>query len=309
MNQLQIIEKTEIQTQTKKPTCEVGFKRNIFSLPMEQELNQFLIISKHLSMCPFYQKLGSGGILAIFLTAKELNLPPMMCLNGGMYTFSGQVTLSSQLMNMMIRNAGHRIKLVHLDKKSCTIRFLNSNGDIDEFTYTAERANIAGYLTKKNWKENLEDMLFARTMSGGARKFMPDAIMGCYTIGELSGNEDGDIMPTNPVEFDKMRENLEVQAVVIQEKKYISAEQVKELDSYVECLTLKCRNNFLKYLMTKNNSESLELIPEECFDKMVTMLKRGLEASLEERKLEEKKLVKDLEEQTYVTDHENREVI
>lgn len=175
--------------------------RNSFSMPVGQELDQVISVCKVLATCPYYQKLGSGGVLAIYLTAREMNLPLMMCLNGGMYTFSGLVSLSAQLMNMLIVNAGHRADVLQLDEKICRIKFWRSDRPKDnctfEYEYTIEMAAKAGYLGKDNWKKSPKDMLFSRCLSGGSRKFMPDVIMNAYAIGEL-GEEDGSIPTAVP---------------------------------------------------------------------------------------------------------------
>lgn len=168
--------------------------RNSFAMPAGQEMDQIISVCKVLATCPYYQKLGPGGVLAIYLTAREMNLPLMMCLNGGLYTFSGLVSLSAQLMNMMIVNAGHRADVLQLDEKSCKIKFWRSDRPKDnctfEYEYTIEMAAKAGYLGKDNWKKTPRDMVYSRCLSGGARKFMPDVIMNAYAIGEL-GEEDG----------------------------------------------------------------------------------------------------------------------
>lgn len=164
--------------------------RNIQPTPMGQELMQLMELSSKLASCPFYQKMGAGGVLAICLTARELNLPFMMCLNGGLYTFDGKVTMSAQLMNMMIVNAGHRADVINLDERSCKIRFFRRDrnkgqGDTFEYEFTLEMAQKAGYLSKDNWKKSPRDMLFSRCLSGGARKYMPDVLMNCYVFGEI----------------------------------------------------------------------------------------------------------------------------
>jgi hypothetical protein len=161
--------------------------------PSGAELNQIVDTCKILSNCPYYQKMGVGGILSIWLLAKEMNLPVMICLNGGMYTFSGQVTLSTQVMNMMIVNAGHRVDILELNERICTLKLIRSDrrGHGSEFVYsfTIEQASLANYLKKDNWMKHPKDMLFARCLSSAARKFMPDIIMNCYVHGELDGDD------------------------------------------------------------------------------------------------------------------------
>jgi hypothetical protein len=164
--------------------------RNLNLMPTTNELLQISEICKTLATCDFYKKLGAGGVLAIYLTSKELGLPFMTCLNGGLYTFDGKVSLSSQLMNMMIVNAGHRADVIRLDETACLIRFWRcdrqkGNGDTFDYSFTLDMAHKAGYMGKDNWKKSPRDMLFSRALSGGARKFMPDVLMNCYVFGEI----------------------------------------------------------------------------------------------------------------------------
>ena len=65
-----------------------------FSMPCEQELQQLIEFCKIMATAPFYSKLQAGGVLAIYLTAQEHNVPFMSSLNGGMYTYDGKVTFS-----------------------------------------------------------------------------------------------------------------------------------------------------------------------------------------------------------------------
>ena len=147
-------------------TVAINQKQEVAKQNPMNEISQFMELSGVLATCPYYQKLGKGGILAIILTAKEMGLPPMACLNGGMYTFSGAVSLSAQLMNMMIVNAGHMVEVIKLDNKECTLRFTRKDRPKDRnsltYTFTIEMAKDANLLGKTNWKTNPRDMLFNR---------------------------------------------------------------------------------------------------------------------------------------------------
>ncbi len=182
------------------PTTQKSF------MPSQQEMEQLIAVCKTVSACPYYQKLGPGGVLAIWLTAREMGLPPMMCLNGGMYTFSGAVSLSSQLMNMMIVNAGHEVDILECTATACEIRITRGDRkhkkDYKPFTYryTIEDARIAGLANKDVWKKNPRDMLFNRTLSGASRKHTPEATMGAYAIGEIDSEQEiVDHSPATPI--------------------------------------------------------------------------------------------------------------
>lgn len=164
-------------------------------LPKNLEAEEIFKWGHELGKCPFYQKLGPGGVIAVVLTARELGLPPMACLNGGLHNIEGKVSISAQMMNAMIIRSGHSAKLIELTQQRCVIRFKRrEDKEHIDYAYTVEEAQKAGYLGKKNWQTHLRDMLFCRCLSGGARKFMPDVIGNVYIHGEL-GDETMPIVP------------------------------------------------------------------------------------------------------------------
>jgi len=180
-------------------------KLNHFSMPSAQELQSLIEFCRVMASAPFYQKLGAGGVMAIYLTAKERDLPFMSCLNGGLHSVDGKITYSALMIDALIMKAGHKTKLIRLDDKGCTVRFTRGDrrGDTDyeplDFTYTLEDARIAGYLTKNNWKQNPKPMLYSRCITGGARIHMSEVMLGVLVQGELVGSDsDGDLMPQLP---------------------------------------------------------------------------------------------------------------
>ena len=167
------------------------------------EINNLYQISVVLCEKPFYKKLGAGGILAIYLTALELNLPVMFSLNGGIYNIEGKVSLSSHAINMMLINAGWEIIFEKMDNELCILKFKNpKNGVINENIFTIDDAHRAGYFgvagpqgtwlqkPKDNWLKYPKDMLFARCIVSGGRKFAPDVLGNCYLHDELGRCEE-----------------------------------------------------------------------------------------------------------------------
>lgn len=252
-------------------TVAINQKQELAKQNPMNEIGQFMELSGVLATCPYYQKLGKGGILAIILTAKEMGLPPMAALNGGMYTFSGAVSLSAQLMNMMIVNAGHMVEVVKLDNKECTLRFTRKDRpkDRNSFTYsfTIDMAKDANLTGKTNWKTNPRDMLFNRCLSGGARKFLPDAIMGAYCIGELP--EDGQIIDTLPVVF----EDQASEPVKPLDKEVVTEDQARELQILHDHCSAEVQEKMNDYL-TSNKFNSYTQVLAECFEKIKTRLKK-----------------------------------
>lgn len=236
--------------------------RNVQSMPHGQELTQLLELSKTLSSCPFYQKMGAGGVLAICLTARELNLPVMTCLNGALYTFDGKVTMSAQLMNMMIVNSGNRADVIKLDETGCWIRFWRrdrkpGHGDTFEYSFTYDQAVKAGYMSKTNWKAHPKDMFYSRCLSGGARKFMPDVLMSVYVFGEIEDATFSDAHMTNTMP--------EIEIVEAPPIIYVTNDQIFEMQDLIAKHSKP--NDIEEKLLAK--FISYELIPADKFDAII----------------------------------------
>jgi hypothetical protein len=245
--------------------------RNPISMPIGQELNQITDVCRSLGTCKFYQGIGIGGVLAVWLTARELGLPPMMCLNGGLYTFDGKVTMSAQLMNMMIVNAGHRADVLQLTDKICKIRFVRrdrqkGHGDTFEYDFTIDMASKAGYLSKTNWKTSPRDMLYSRCLSGGARKFMPDVIMNCYAFGEIEDDKFSDAHLVNVLPDIQLVETEEVkeEPPIVNPPGYnatpLALEKLPDYDLFINKQFMEHGNNILEYVKATCDKAKMEEI-------------------------------------------------
>jgi hypothetical protein len=201
-------------------------------MPHGKDLTDIVDFCKCLASSPFYARLGVGGVLSIFLTAKELNMPFMCALNGGLHNIEGKVTMAAQTMGMLIISSGNYADIIEHDETKCKIRFTRCDrkNKSDEYTYTIEDAKTAGYFgginaktgqsqkVKDNWIKHPKDMLYARCLSGGARKFMPDIIMNAYVFGEIPGDDDITVEPIEEVKEKFEEAKIEVSTLEIESK-------------------------------------------------------------------------------------------
>lgn len=204
----------------------LAMTNKVFMMPSPQEMGQLVEFCKVMASSPFYQKLGPGGVMAIYLTAKEYGLPFMACLNGGLHTFDGKVTFSAIMIDALILNAGHKTEVLHLDELRCKIRFTRGDRKNDkgykpfEFEYTIHQAQKAGYMSKNNWKTSPKDMLYSRCITGGGRKHIPEIFVGVLVAGEMVGNDsDGDVPPSGaPEPIETHTEDLPLSTELVQPK-------------------------------------------------------------------------------------------
>lgn len=145
-------------------------------------------ICQALLKTPHYAKIGPEGIFAIVQKAKVLGVHPLEALNGGLWCLQGKVEMSAQLMNQLIRQAGHSItKDPSSDDSICILHGKRAdNGDTWTESFSIQDAKRAGiYSEKSAWGKYPRAMLFARALSMLARQLFPDVIKNCYVEGEI----------------------------------------------------------------------------------------------------------------------------
>lgn len=159
----------------------------LMKMPESNELNKLQLVAKNAQQSGLYQSVGGEAkIFMILLAARELNIPPMQALNGGIWNIQGKIEISARLMNSMIRRAGHSITIEESNNKVCRLKGKRSdNGDCFYSQFTIEDAQNAGLANKDVWKKYTEDMLYNRAMSRLARRLFPDVIGNAYVEGEI----------------------------------------------------------------------------------------------------------------------------
>lgn len=159
-------------------------------LPMGNEANTIIKWANMMAETKFYQKMiaegGKNAVLAIFLAARELNIPPLQALNSGLYIVQGRVQLSAQMMGMLIRRNKHSIQKIVGTDTECTLRGKRAdNGDTCEVTFTIQQAEKAGITKNPVWRSWPSIMLYNRCLSMLAKQLFPDAIGNAVVEGEV----------------------------------------------------------------------------------------------------------------------------
>ncbi len=156
-------------------------------IPTNDEIRAIEIMSKHAQESKFFNNLnGYGGIFSIAMFARELGLPVMQCLFGGMTNIQGKIEIAPRMMNAMIRKAGHQINIIKSDDEICTLKGVRKDtNETYECSYAIGDATKAGLTQKQNYKNYASDMLFARCLSRLARRLFADVIGSAYVEGEI----------------------------------------------------------------------------------------------------------------------------
>lgn len=149
-------------------------------LPIGEEATNICKWAEYVAKAPYYQKMGGvPAIVSIWLAAKELGIPPLQAINGGLWCVQGRVILSAPMMNQMIWKAGHRIEKVTHNAEICHLKGVRAGGQEWEEVYTIQDAQKSGVTTKDVWQKYPKNMLFHSCLRNLARNFFPDVIGNC----------------------------------------------------------------------------------------------------------------------------------
>jgi len=131
------------------------------------------------------------GIVKI-MAGKELGLPAFASMSG-IHIIKGKPTLGSNVMATLVKNDpryDYRVK--QADNKACVLTWYEHGEVVGEAGFTIQEAQNADLTGKDNWRKYTSDMLFARAISRGARRYAPGIFGGApvYTPDEMGIDTD-----------------------------------------------------------------------------------------------------------------------
>ncbi len=157
--------------------------------PSDHEMMVYHTMAEQAVSSKMYKGIGDkAGVMMIMLAARELSIPPMTALNGGLNIIQGKVELSARMMNALIRRAGHQITIKEISDNLCTLVGKRCDtGETQSSTFTLAEANKAGLVKSGGgWTKWPKDMCYARALSRLARQLFSDVIGIGYVEGEIS---------------------------------------------------------------------------------------------------------------------------
>ena len=125
------------------------------------------------------------------LAGAELGISPLAAMRG-VYVFDGNTTLNSSLIAALIkRHPRYDYEVVKVNDGGAAIDFYQEGERRGRATFSMDDAKQAGLTSKRNWKKYPQDMMFARAMTRGARRFCSEVFLGpVYTPDEMGAVTD-----------------------------------------------------------------------------------------------------------------------
>jgi hypothetical protein len=237
-----------------------------------QEVHGLKKFIESIMQLPHYKKVGIEGAYLIVQKAQVLGINVFDALNGDLYHMQGHIEMKAQLMNQLIRMAGHSVTIVKMDDRVCILKGKRAdNGDEMEVSFGIEDATRAGLAQRDNYKKYPKAQFFARALSQLGRWLFPDVIKGCYVEGEIK-----DAIEVQPVQ--EATQQASPQIVEVEAR--ISESQVKQIKTM-----LLEDEDALGKIQSLYNVKEVEELPVSVFSKVMNALKRR--AELREREAEQ----------------------
>lgn len=230
------------QSTNQKPVA-VSSQLSTNAIPSDHEMMVYQTMAEQAVSSKMYRGIGEkAGVMMIMLSARELGIPPMQALNGGINIIQGKVEISARMMSALIRKAGHMITVKELEVTHCILIGKRCDtGEMQTSSFSIQEAQLAGLVKAGgNWSKWPKDMCFARALSRLSRQLFSDVIGIGYVEGEIS------MQPTiQPCEAESIcvdsfvsKEELLIQTECLDETKYKEMFSPEEQEAAVEYLNI-----------------------------------------------------------------------
>lgn len=114
---------------------------------------------------------------AAILYGAELGLKPQQALQQ-VFVVHGQPAIYARTMVALLKAKGYRFETVESTDEAVTVRATSPRGEVEEATWTIDRAKKAGYVSNEKYSTDPQAMLYAKAASEVSRKIAPDVLLG-----------------------------------------------------------------------------------------------------------------------------------
>lgn len=165
------------------------------SLAVYEQMNSLQTAADALHASGFFKDVTSKAQAMVKVMAgAEMGLGAFASMTG-IHLVQGKPVLGSNLIATLVKNdPRYNYRVKQADNKACILTWYEGGQAIGESSFTWDEATAAGLTGKDNWKKYPSDMLFARALTRGARRYAPGIFGGApvYTPEEMGADTDED---------------------------------------------------------------------------------------------------------------------
>lgn len=152
-----------------------------------KNFKQLKSVSEAMAQSGYFSDARSASkAMAKIMFGKELNVGPASSMSN-IHIIKGKPSIGSHLIAAKVKQSDkYDYQVKSHDNEHCVIEWFEGGEKVGQSSFTIEQAEDIGLLSKDNWQNYPENMLFARALSNGAKFYCPDVfITGVYTPEEM----------------------------------------------------------------------------------------------------------------------------
>jgi hypothetical protein len=167
---------------------------------MAMSLDDTLRLGDVLARSGFFKDVRQAAQAVVkVMFGRELDVSPMAAMTG-IFVIEGKVTIGANLLAALVKkHPRYDYRVLTATNEVAEIAFFEDGQEVGKAKFTKQEAKDAELLSKSNWKKYTEDMLFARALSRGVKRYCPDVAAGAplYTPDELGVEVNESGLPAN----------------------------------------------------------------------------------------------------------------
>ena len=165
------------------------------ALTVYERMNELQTAATALHASGFFSDVKTQAQAMVKVMAgAEIGLPPFASMSG-IHIVQGKPVIGANLIATLVKNdPRYDYRVLSADNAQCVIEWRENGHAVGKSSFTMTEANAAGLTGKDNWRKYPSDMLFARALTRGARRFAPGIFGGApvYTPDEMGVDTDED---------------------------------------------------------------------------------------------------------------------
>ena len=194
---------------------------------------------------------------AAILYGAEVGLKPQQALQQ-VFVVHGQPAIYARTMVALLKAKGYRFETVESTDEAVTVRATSPRGEVEEATWTIERAKKAGYTSNKKYSTDPQAMLYSKAASEVSRKIAPDVLLGIrYSAEDLELEQPVQATATRTDRRGGARAALSAAAQQTAQPEPEPAEVDEITDAYVTAIKEAATRADIQNIMTQAKDDTL----------------------------------------------------
>jgi hypothetical protein len=236
-------------------------------------------IAERLAKNGAFDGANANQLYARILIGDALGVDPATACGNITFTRGKPVFSAAIQAALLARSSKYAMEVVEVSDERCAQRFLKDGKPLYAVVYTMDEAKRAGLASKDVWRKYPSDLLFARALTRGVKRYCPDLLVGnaAITPEEMGADAHEPIPSTIEVKPKEPEPAVAAPAAADKPKRgSITDQQLHDIKSLNELLQIP-RDDWKDKVLAKRKVESARELSKEQAAELISALKTRLD--------------------------------